>query len=502
MTELTLFLTITGVALILTVCYRLFLIARYKPEHPDRDEIAHLILIKGIHENQGRIPERYGRFVMNENSYPCGLHRMAALIRPAAFWERYGCYVPLVFNSLLLLWIAFLCYQAGGGEGSYAWLLLFPLIRICWDKNPALYFGERAHGVFWGNVFLGSNYMLVTTGNPWWLLPSVAGSAIAASSSKFTNQAMAFFSALLSLLTLNPFYLLSYLLHIGLAVLLTRGYVVHVLRSQIAYSVFYQKHRAGRYLFTNHYRQLLNLFHPKKAIHVLFNNPILMLVSACPVLLAFLWVWPVEGWPYTDLAAYILCGLILCLLIATESLKFLGQPERYLEFAILPAALFLSGFPVTQHPWPFVATILLGIGSVIYHLVTHRRKKGQAYDREYESYRDLAGFLETQPEGLILPIPIKISNYLAYAWDRHRYLAPGMHQFDPAYVPDLYPYPGNRLSDYTAQYNVDYILLLKRSLTKINRFSGGEYYDFSPFEAIYENDSFTVYRPRHSQEAG
>ena len=488
------FLGALSLALTVTLAYRLFLIWRSKPEHRDGDDTSHLMLVKEITRANYRIPKRFDRFVMNENSYPCGMHKIMAWTRlPQSFWERYGCYVPMVFNLLLLIWIGAVCYRAGGG--TYAWLLLFPLTRICWDKTPALFLNERAYGAFGANVFLGANFLLVATGDWMWAIWSVMGLTMAASGSKFANQAMAFFSLLLSLLTLNPLYFLSWMAHVAVSILMTRGYVLHILKSQIAYSVFYKRHRTRRYLFTNHYRQLLDAFRPGRFVHGLFTNPILMTVTACPPLLAFLWIWSVGGWPYTDLAVYALCGIILCLLTATEPLKFLGRPERYLEFAILPAMLFLSQFPPEQFPGPFLASLALGLWAVVNHRAIPKSKKGKLYDNEAAAYHDLINFLEAQPDGLILPIPVKISHYLGYASERHRYLAPFLHQFDPAYVPDVFPYPGNRLQAYAEQYGADFVVLRKRALAKINRFAGGEYYDFSSFPIVYENESFVVYQP-------
>jgi hypothetical protein len=225
-----------------------------------------------------------------------------------------------------------------------------------------------------------------------------------------------------------------------------------------------------------------------------------MLVTSCPVNLAFLLIWGLNGFPLDSLTLYVLCGSVLALIIATEPLKYLGQPERYLEFCLPPMFAYLAKYPVEDHWSIFTIAFLLGFWAMFYH-VNNSLKQQTDHSTGFESYRHLRRFLAKQPMSTILTIPLKCSNNLVYMLNKHRYVTNFTHcrnrQQYKAYeelMPDYYPFPGARLKTYTDQYNIDLIIYRKASEKRINQLASAGYYDFTCYETVYETIDFIVFR--------
>jgi len=488
--------------LIMTLTLRLYMFRKFKKRNPEGDEISHLMMLKSVQENEGRIPEKINRFLLNHNDYPNGFHKLIAMLRlPLSFWDQYGGFLPIGFDVLQLLWI-YLFVQLTGGH-DFMWLLCFPLIRILWSREARSNdFGERAFGGLVGNIYLGSVFIYMTLDVWYWLPVAFLTFALCSCASKFGNQAMLFFTLIISLCTLNILPLAIYGACFLLTALITRGYLLKVIRGQILYSNHYRHHRIQRVWQRGFYKDFFSsLFRFKwmRFKFFFFENPLFMLLTNCPVNFAFLAFWAFQSFELTPLAAYAQCGNILALLIALKPLRFLGQPERYLEFSLPALFSYLSLFSAVSY-WPvFLLMVLLGVLTAYYQF-NIKLKEHPDYLPRRKSYTRLRKFLSQQPDSVILTIPLKCSNYLAYRLPRHRYVACFTHcesknQYEEyqQLIPDYYPFPGPNLSQYIEQYRVQFMIQLKSSVAFLNQRTQSEYYNFNPFPVVFENDDFIVY---------
>ena len=91
-------------------------------------------------------------------------------------------------------------------------------------------------------------------------------------------------------------------------------------------------------IFIFSYNQLLKIlfsFNTKKIINVLYYNPVCLIFtgfSISPLLIHSFFSLNVVPNQLNWVEPLVLSGFVLTLLISFKSLKFLGEPERYLEF--------------------------------------------------------------------------------------------------------------------------------------------------------------------------
>ncbi|MEB3286046.1 MAG: hypothetical protein VKJ04_00940 [Vampirovibrionales bacterium] len=495
-----------AVAILLTLAIRLSFLLRYPTAYLTGDAVVHLLYIKMIRNNQGKIPDKDDLFNLDHPGYPHGYHKLLALTGlPLETIARQGKFLPTVFDTLLLIFIGIILITYGGGHTE--WLLLFPLLRIFWgNEGRAFHFNERAYGVLFCNIFLASMFISVQFHSWPWLLPALLGFTVFSTSSKFSWQAAILYTVILSILTLNPVYLLVFVAVFAVSAILTLGYNIKVLKELIRNLYVYKTFLAKKYLnLGQSYAKLWKGLKPGKRFiayrQLFFKNSLLKLVSDFAIVVPFLSVWYVSDFHLTPWHMYALTGIILLPLIATEALKFIGEPERYLEFCVFPIFFILSFYSGLQH-WPaLLIGVMIGTAGILHQFDIKNRQSGEHLERE-NGYADLEAFLRGQKPGLILTVDIRLAFRLAYKLTGHRYVGVcrnfGSGEKLKHYMglfPDYFPYPGNCLSKYIEEFGINYLVVDKIALLKINKATNYEYYNFSNLAILYDSESFSVYTP-------
>lgn len=494
------------IALLITFMTRLAYLSAFQFKKVERDATCHLMLVKTIRNNGNRILPRYTQFVMDTNTYPQGFHKGAALSGiPLNTLEYYGGLVPIISDTLLLGLTIFVCQQNGMREPL--WLLLYPVLRLLWGyEERAFHFNPRAWGNLLGNLYLASTFMFVQNGYWGWLVISLIGFIGFSCSSKFAWQAVVFITALLSLLLMRWEYLAVFLGTFALSALLCKGYNIKVLKGLIEHSYVYKVHdMATNWGLRNYYVHWVEVFHRlklRKLIFLLFHlNPLAKMVTHFPIIIPFLVIWTQSGFHWTPWVAYVMAGLVLVPVIATEMLKFLGEPERYLEFSIIPMFAFLVHYPVPEHPWIFAIALGLGLFSMKLQLDL-KHEEGEGKLQSEDTYNNFKRYLTALPDSTILTIPFRTSMRFALEVpEKHRYVAPFLNvdlKFANDYrelYPDYTGFPSNNLQPLIEKYKIDYIVLQKASLTTLDKLRNHEsYYCFEPFDINYEDDGFIIYK--------
>ena len=189
------------------------------------------------------------------------------------------------------------------------------------------------------------------------------------------------------------------------------------------------------------------------------NHFVHMFLFFYPQVLVALSVWFDQPGPWQRLLLVWLTAATVCyVLTRLRPLLFLGESERYLEYAMLPA-LYLTVEKLWGSPRLWALAIWFGVNTfivLIAYVVQARKQHRQAIalQRGYEALDDL-------PEGTVLPLGHW--NWPLLANTRH----PIVHAFgfDENYVPlaefrvlrGKFPFPGD-LSEVVRRYDVKYIV--------------------------------------------
>jgi hypothetical protein len=253
------------------------------------------------------------------------------------------------------------------------------------------------------------------------LVLGIIGFALASITHKFTLQVIVFTAPLLSILVGSVWIAAALVYGLLAAILITRGRALKVWRSHIGYSRLYRSHIAPRFPIVRDtvWVILRNMFRAlrsgdnwrREAIRLVFNNEIdwivqLSWIGPVGVLAALR---PVNAPPeFFYLATWVLGTVIVGLMTTLRPLRFLGQPTRYLEYAVLPASVVLGCAAVGIPEFPAVMPVVLGILAFSVVIVTlyyavafiiHRRIR-------LDEFSDVVAWLAEQPSQVILCAPV------------------------------------------------------------------------------------------------
>jgi hypothetical protein len=179
-------------------------------------------------------------------------------------------------------------------------------------------------------------------------------------------------------------------------------------------------------------------------------------------------------------------------------MRFLGEPERYLEAAILPVAFLTSFFLFERHSsilWTFfIAVVIYAFSMVLIIFSDARHNKLWNSDQE-----ELVEWLRKIKTSRILTIPLKAVCFLVYR-TQHQGLSiltniseESQQKRFRELCPILYPLPNANLERLAKDYNLDIIIAHRPTIDRLSSSGLGIRYDFSRFQIRYENRSFVVY---------
>ena len=354
----------------------------------------------------------------------------------------------------------------------------------------------------------------------WLYAAAVASGVLVVLSSAMALQNIAFVSLCLSLFTLDPVPFAVFLATLGVGVLLPGAGVRTVLRFKwIHYRWYLQNYQGTGASERNRPRDLLRLprllrERPMEFLNQVFRRQtLLILLHSAPalfVLLALLLGHPdllgeLKADPVTRYCAGIVAAtLVVVLLTSTRPLLFLGQSERYFEYAAPYLALLVVVAAVRTEASPglLIGLLLFQVTSVLASFCTVMVREFVAATRPVSSPGDseLVEFLKELPGELrILTIPIKYGWALASRIEDprvrfyHMFVAGPGGNFD--YMNrDLarYSWPRPDLEHFRDSYGVNTIVVRKQEAEDAAR--GGLAYPLREEDRLFENGTYAVYR--------
>jgi len=455
------------------------------------DGSFHLWRCLEIENNDYRIPAWNGQFILGGRTcYPPLLHYMMLLF-PRNSRERWAPLISPAFD-LLALGIFFVVYRSG------IWITStrdFIFGIACYFLSPAL-LQFQASSVYslkarsMGRFFLLCSFVLFyiyhTTGLHLCLAMSALIFALMLLSSKFAVQTSIFTIPLIAIRF--PMVLVVPAAGFVLAVVLSGGFYLSVLREHIVHQKMYftkMRHYGSassidrsadiRLLIDvrNLFRQPLT--YATKWIYrvtvtrllcvapeffvfggLLLTNRTRLQASGDPVEFAVLWLF----------------GCILGTVVSTW-VKSLGEPERYLEYAVFPLVMLLlqSDLPGRL---PLVGVLAFYL---LFYCISNSRDlwrlfEGSSSQLQVASYAELKQYLARSAARRILFVPMKLA--LEFADDhRHKYLwaSPFIEPYvcaefwDTVFRKNRFPFPRS-LPQLTHDYEIDIIAVHQTAMTE------------------------------------
>ncbi len=478
-------------------------------------------LIKEIRNNNHRIPYRLNQFLTSGYmAYPFLLYwffsfwpdKVVKSIRPffGAFVDAFFVIIIYTFSYYYLTTIEF---SDNAQQIAFIASLLFAttpfLVRA---DGRSFSINGRAFG---GLVYTLSMIFLFRwqlDSNIGWFLGAVFCGSLVFLSSKFAVQAFILINFVLSIFCMNFIYLLLPFLSFLGAVALSGGTYLRIFKGHLNHLFFYYTTLQYKHLFVLAIRSpwftLKQAFKAIKAGHIrnffveLYRIPLIKLLTHLPLLFpCFILFYNYKTICETILFKWLMSSLIIFLIISIPKFSFIGEAERYLEYAILPITLFTAMWLYTLNNLSFV--VLIGVYFVFclclisanFWAAVHFK----AGSKNPKAEKDLINLLRkySTDKLRILTIPTLLGRRIALETPHCVVEHAGnmatttkaREDFNLIY-PRYYDLPNMDLSLLCQKFQINTIIANHRWLKERNFYND---YDFSRFEKFYDNQEFTAY---------
>ncbi len=363
----------------------LYVIVSAKPT--GTDHYYHQLLIDSIRNNNHRFVKDLDNFIVNTYVYyPQLLHWILSFF-PQDKSIKLGKYSIILFNlssSLALFFFSTILFDYLNIELSQKEFLLltgviYALTPYNYDLENAknLSVSARGLGLFLGqlNLYILLLFMLNDTGIYLYLGLSTVLLSLIMLSSQFAIQYILFSLPLLAIYYQNIFILLPFILALIFLKIFMPNIIGLSFKGQLNHKKIYFKYLANRFILKDRpsvWRDFVydfwktlrekNKSIPQKLGYII-TNPVVVLISSIPFflfILALILIQVTLG-KKISFDIYILLGPIiisfgLFLIFCFRKLRFLGEPERYIEFSIGILSIITI---ILLHESPWLKIILI-----------------------------------------------------------------------------------------------------------------------------------------------
>jgi hypothetical protein len=458
------------------------------PHVRSSDTYFHLFCARVIREAGFCLPTRLPRILLaHEHTYPFLYHYLLALLplRQRLWAER--CSGALFDTAALAVILAFMAWLTGRDGATLdprvplvvAALFAFSpaLLRI--GSGPRAYSGNpRPVGQFFYLVHILSAYYAFFTASMPALAVSVLAAAAAIVTAKFSTQVLFFFAPFFAVLV-TPWYLALPVLAVVAAILLSGGRAWGVLKGHYRHSEFYLKHlqrifihpvarslrdyggsvraQAGQALRRRSIGDALTWYfteaHP---LHLLLT------VYTPFLVLPFVAAGAASSGADRFMLAWCLAAAAWFVVTKTRTLMFLGEGERYLEYATFPSLFLAVSFLWSRHPGWVYAFLAYSVVAAAFYLLHFHRQHAISEAGHEDSERAFDALNAMRP-GVILPVGSV--HWQALYRSNFPVLTIGVNLDETLLRPDefmlvygRYPYPSADFAGILSRYGVRYIV--------------------------------------------
>jgi len=320
------------------------------PKAMGSDVWFHLHAAEEIHENGHKIPDTLRGFLIETPfDYPPLIHYLLSFMsreRREKLEPFFGSTVDTIQAIVLFL---FTQYISGSFEIAFVAGAFFAFFPLLLKADARVFFlSPRPAGELFTSLAIIFSLFYVWFGNFPSILLAVVFLSLVFLSSKFGAQAVILIYVLMSVLLLNPYFLLILLSGFILAVVLSLGHYLKVLSGHIRHTRFYKNTIVHKHSWTKQIsaREKTSMTDEEVgaktfAVHLL-KNPVIFVLSHSPliVILALIGIMDrsilLNDMYNLSLLAWIFASFIPVLVVTLKPLRFLGEAERYLEYGVIP----------------------------------------------------------------------------------------------------------------------------------------------------------------------
>jgi hypothetical protein len=445
---------------------------------------THLLYLKE-YRKQGKLPKNIkdGFLVSGDYDYP-PIFILILSRFPLKIVEKFEFLFSPFFDAIHLIIIFFISYSLTGNMFiTLSTQLLYVLTPIVILENSSA--TPRSLGYTLFTIFLISLFSFNQGGGFLLLVIAIACGALILLSHRFTTQSVLFFSIFFSILEKNPIYFEVFIISILMAVVVSKGFYLTVLKGHLGNLKFWYKNI--NYRFSHQVRGDYKEHDTNDFIFKLYNQflkfPPFMLTITNP------WTLPPLYLFFTSFSGnYILNQMVWWVIfsyvvaIATTwvpKLRFLGEGQRYLELSAFPAA-FLSSILLEEllkskfHDIALGYYVAVGIVSLATIIVIQRKgiikDKLRTINPQMEEMFSYLKTLKNKPS--LMCIPHQITTNTIYHTGCPVFVNASYSTID--LISDVYPYFRKKIRDVLREKNLD-LILLNEDYAKVNELNLGQY---------------------------
>jgi hypothetical protein len=486
------------------------------------DAFYHLLAARRIRERGFRYPYTLEEFLMpGIYDYPPLFHYLVALFPES--WhlgiERWSSAVCDALHGIVIyLFSIYVLRQAGfpGDPASSAlWVsflfLISPSLTYI-GSGPRAYQGTpRTLGELFFTLCIGYSTVHFFQGGVGFLLAAGLFGGLILLTSKFGSQVFVFFYVVFLILTRGTTWIAVLLLAFFTAWFFSWGHYKDILLGHLDHCEYYRKAISKRFYLVrdkNRWSGLKTMVHewkksPFKASRILvMDNTYVLLLIRNPQL-AYLLVLLLAGeYRYNTVSGllftWIGAGVLAFLLTSLRPFLFLGEAERYLEYALFPQLLLIS---LSGSAFPFFYW-LAGYEMVLYGVfVAGFIYQYSQKEQDLPMFREMIAFIRRDRSiQNILPIYLNDAIQLAYESGKRIAHFPGnfRNRFFPieeflSFYDTVYPFPNQNLRSLMDRYGYDAVYFSKQDMHKA--IEHNIRYTIKDWELAFVNTRYTVLMP-------
>lgn len=477
------------------------------------DGFFHLYYSHLIRKNKFRVPAIDERFLLNKNvDYPYFYHWLMSFPGTNArlFLERF---VSAICDSLSCIILYLITnYVLKNEEVSLIVCILFIVAPSLFKNSdePRVYHGStRVFAQLLYFVFM-FGWILSMNGNFIGIVISIFSGSLIYITTKFGIQTLLFFGIIISVF--YPFHFLLIIVAFVLSIVLTQARSLKTLKLHFLHSRFLFKSNLFFQAF-NFKRDISELYYaliaPLKALGEMNISKLLKTLFSpeSSILKNF-----IAFHPYLILVNYKLAvsnpafyvwacaGVMVFLLTKIPKLRFLGKPERYLEFSLPPVLiLFYIGFLSLFPTYLLVFYLLMSLIFSFYYsteFIQHNKAFNNSFLSDkifFEKFNSVAekGIIWTLHPFMYKPMyftNFPILGYFGGTIDSQKQTAEEKKD-----IIDNYPFPSKELFSVVAKYGISYLITEKKYFFQYLKYSDIPYSDvLSRSSMIMENENYII----------
>lgn len=396
------------------------------------DHYIHLRLIYDIGKNGHRFLKKNPSVVGQKYiDYPQLYHWLLSFFKFETIKNKYKSYT--IFLNIILLSLDFLFLffflELNFLQIFFSFLifLITPFNFLPWNaKNTGL--SARGLGVFMVHIYLYSYLFYYYNAIPYFIISNTIICMLIFITSVMGYQFIVLFSIVFGFVFLTPYPLVSLLAGYLLFLLLFGQFAVDYTSSQIWYKYIYFTYRkkfnalTARYsIYRDFMWDFFKIFitNPKKFLEYFLFNPIISILVFIPQIIFCIVLFANNGFSINDpllLFLVKICMVVGIIFIITSFrlTRFLGEPERYIEFIIPILSIIATMLSTNKYIYIIISIesliALLLILFTVYKLPIYKNMK--QWESECEELKGLVSATIDTTRNTILSNSMAFSSFL------------------------------------------------------------------------------------------